>query len=830
MPQESPIKKLVVELENTILSPEAPENVLITGRQGWGKREIMRILASELRKKDMITLEGRTEASVEVEKYEPFNQILNSVTGSIKIRELGEILRESNDHFSDGVRRFLFLTNINLLSDPTRYLLTYFMKNSSKFNITIICSCSTDTEIQNGDLSGFLEIVAGERLSKVFTLGKPTFDDFIYVLEKYTFPLEFSMNLYRLTDANFMILDYVIKYYTVKGMISSSGELDYRVYRFFVIPREISAFLTSVVSGMSMEQKMTLSLVSFSETFMPPSLIGELLGFEEKTAGVICKDLSEMGIVMELSSNYGITSRFLNQFLSREIPEDILLTVIAKVKESRKFHELPVENRIKFLEKLNDLDGLSSLIKKEWRSFIRKFTDVRSTLSFVRRAQEKIKDQETNRILSLIRCNAIYNGDNLEQARKCYETGFAFEVDPIGVTLTLASIYQSLNRFEKSIEILEQLEGMDEVEKGPLGFSHLLKAEAYFNGDNFEKCLEEAGKALAYGEEISDAELTARALTVLGNERFITGKNEEAETFYRRSIELNRSLGIWLQISRNLNNLSALLEREGRYGESMNCLSELIDNTYLTGDSTLRASAFHNMARLMDFDGRRSEVIEFAEKCISTSRIIRSQELVMRSYSLIFWHNIRDLSLSRAINSLNEALKEPPNFMTGYFESVGRLLGIMDGGPREPSYDDLKLPDVPDEFDRLQYGIMALLAAKIAGLKSDGGLSLNTILNAMENGSSLLKEIQYCEPEYISRRLNHTDHKTSPVDTIPHRLFEILYKAFNNSGEPTAVADLKDSQRFIGLVSDITRESISFLDGKLEAVDFLSYLKTIWVE
>ena len=830
MPQESAIKKLVVEIENTILSQETPENVLITGRQGWGKREIMRILTSELRREGMITLEGRTEASVEVEKYEPFNQILNSVTGSVKIRELGEILRELNEHFNDGVRRFLFLTNINLLSDPTRYLLTYFLKNSSRFNISIICSCSTDTEIRNGDLAGFLEIVSGERLSKVFTLGKPTFDDFVYVLEKFSFPLDFLMNLYRLTDANFMILDYVIKYYTVKGMISASGKLDYRVYRFFVIPREISAFLTSVVAGMSMEQKMTLSLISFSETFMPPSLIGELLGFEEETAMVICKELSDMGIVMELSSNYGITSRFLNQFLSREIPEDILLTVISKVKESRRFHELPVENRIKFLEKLNDIDGLSSLIKKEWRSFIRKFTDVRSTLSFVRRSQEKIKDPETNRILSLIRCNAIYNGDDLEQARKCYETGFAFEVDPVGVTLTLASIYQSLNRYEKSIEILEQLDGMDKVQNGPLGFSHLLKSEAYFNSDNFEKCREEAEKALAYGEEISDPELTARSLTVLGNERFMSGKNQEAETFYRRSIELNRTLGIWLQISRNLNNLSALLEREGRYRESMDCLSELIDNTYLTGDSTLRASAFHNMARLMDLDGRRSEVNEFAEKCISTSRIIRNHELIMRCYSLMFWHNIRDLSLSRAVNSVNEALKEPPNFMTGYFESVGRLLGIMDGGSQEPLYDDLKLPDIPDEFDRLQYGIMALLVAKIDGLNPEGCISFNDILNGLDNGSSLLKEIRYCAPEYISESLNHADHKAGPSDIIPHGLFESVKKALNNSGSSPALNDLKDSQRFIGLIRNITKESISLLDGELEARDFLSYLKTIWVE
>lgn len=829
MPPESTLKKFELDIEKLLISSDSHENVLFTGRQGWGKREIMRILRSGLESRGFITLEGRTEASMEVEKYEPFNQILDYLTGTTRIRELSEILKEMDLKFLDGKKRFIFLTNVNLLSDPTRHLITYFLKNSKKYGVSIICSCSTDSELRNGNLKGFLDIVNAEQLARVVSLGRPSIEDFEYVLDKSHFPKDFLTNIYRLSDSNFMILDYVLKYYTSKGMITASGKLDYRVYRFFIIPKEISVFLSSVVEGMNETEKMVLAMISFSETFMTSTRISELLGIDEKIASDICQDLTRIGIATELSSNYGVSSRFLNQFLSQKLPEGLLLTALRKARDSPVFKKLPVENRIRFLEKLSDFKGLSDLIKGEWRTFIRKFTNVESTLSFVQRVQEKITEPETKKILSLIRCNAIYNGDDLEMARKCYETGFAYEVDPVGVILTLASIYQSLNRYEKSIEVLEQLEGMKDVEPGPTGFSHLLISEASFANDDLERCREEALLSLKAGEEIHDEELTARSLTVLGNERLVSGFPVEAESYYRKSLELNRKLGIWLQISRNLNNLSAMMEKEGRFSEAEECLIELIDNTYITGDVTLRSSAFHSLARLLDLKGKRTEVQEFARKSLSTASISSNTDLVMRCHSLLFWHHLRDLSLSKAMGSLNEALKEKSHPMIKYFESLRRNMEIIDGGSVETTYGSFPLSDIPDEFDRMQYIAISELAQRISGRKIGKELELANLLKEADDGTGILPELLRITPESIKKKLNLKVADSDGAQTS-EGLFRMIQEAYTGSISRSSGEECSECQRFTGILRKITDDFISLLDGKMEREAFQSSMKLIWVE
>ena len=811
------LKILSDSIEALLLSDEYAGNVMLLGRQGWGQKELLKILAGNLRNWGSEVYEGLTESAQEIEKYEPFNQILDSITKTSKVRELNEILSLMKSHFRGDRRVFLFFSNINLLSDPTRFLLTYFMKSSSEYGISIVCSGATDSESRNGDFENFLDVVTGEGLAKVFNLSKPQPEDFRFVLSNYRFPEDFLNDIYRLSDANFAILDYIIRYYRFRGVIMDNGDIDYRIYRFLLVPTEISQFLGGIIDSLDRTGKLSVALLSFMQITLDPETIGDMLSLSVSDAVQTCNELVKMGLVVRLYSKFGMTSKFINPYFKGAIPDEILQEALKLSSKSGSFDLLPVENRIQVLEQSGDYEGISTLVKNEWRTFVRKFTNTQSILNFVQRVQEHIEDAEAKNILSLIRCNAIYNSDDLEKARKCYEICPGYDIDPAGVTLTLASIYQTLGNYSKSVDILETFSSKLPLEDAASGFLNLLIAEASFNLEDYENAENRLKEAIDIAVKSSDDELKARALTLKGNILLIKGDNHGSEECYNESASINRRLGIWLQLSRNLNNLSVLYSSKGRYNEAISILDQLIDNTYLTGDTTLRASAYHSKARIFDILGRREEVTDNATKSILTSKIINNSLLLLRNKSLLFWHNIRDLSFSSAMEEIREASRLNDKLYSGYFSALGKFMNFLDGVEESFHDSDFAVPEIPDGVDMFQFSLLSILIRKIYGKQVNLSTEISEILKylddepALKESTSLLISILKGE-EKIGPDSNETD--------IARILSLILLKM--------EIPNNRDSQRLLTLGERISGIIKSFNSEDFDGEAFRNQIKSIW--
>ena len=811
------LKILSDSIEALLLSDEYAGNLMLLGRQGWGQKELLKILAGNLRNWGSEVYEGLTESAQEIEKYEPFNQILDSITKTSKVRELNEILSLMKSHFRGDRRVFLFFSNINLLSDPTRFLLTYFMKSSSEYGISIVCSGATDSESRNGDFENFLDVVTGEGLAKVFNLSKPQPEDFRFVLSNYRFPEDFLNDIYRLSDANFAILDYIIRYYRFRGVIMDNGDIDYRIYRFLLVPTEISQFLGGIIDSLSRTGKLSVALLSFMQITLDPETIGDLLSLSVSDAVEICNELVKMGLVVRLYSKFGMTSKFINPYFKGAIPNEILQEALKLSSKSGSFHLLPVENRIQVLEQSEDYEGISTLVKNEWRTFVRKFTNTQSILNFVQRVQEHIEDAEAKNILSLIRCNAIYNSDDLEKARKCYEICPGYDIDPAGVTLTLASIYQTLGNYSKSVDILETFSSKLPLEDAASGFLKLLIAEASFNLEDYENAENRLKEAIDIAVKSSDDELKARALTLKGNILLIKGDNHGSEECYNESASINRRLGIWLQLSRNLNNLSVLYSSKGRYNEAISILDQLIDNTYLTGDTTLRASAYHSKARIFDILGRREEVADNATKSILTSKIINNSILLLRNKSLLFWHNIRDLSFSSAMEDIREASRLNDKLYSGYFSALGKFMNFLDGVEESFHDSDFTVPEIPDGMDMFQFSLLSMMIRKIYGKQVNLSTEISGMLKylddepALKESTSLLFSILKGEKN-IGPDSDGTD--------IARILSLILLKR--------EIPNNRDSQRLLTLGERISGIIKNFNSEDFDGEAFRNQLKSIW--
>ncbi len=811
------LKILSDSIEALLLSDEYAGNVMLLGRQGWGQKELLKILAGNLRNWGSEVYEGLTESAQEIEKYEPFNQILDSITKKSKVRELNEILSLMKSHFRGDRRVFLFFSNINLLSDPTRFLLTYFMKSSSEYGISIVCSGATDSESRNGDLENFLDVVTGEGLAKVFNLSKPQPEYFRFVLSNYRFPEDFLNDIYRLSDANFAILDYIIRYYRFRGVIMDNGDIDYRIYRFLLVPTEISQFLGGIIDSLDRTGKLSVALLSFMQITLDPETIGDMLSLSVSDAVQTCNELVKMGLVVRLYSKFGMTSKFINPYFKGAIPDEILQEALKLSSKSGSFDLLPVENRIQVLEQSGDYEGISTLVKNEWRTFVRKFTNTQSILNFVQRVQEHIEDAEAKNILSLIRCNAIYNSDDLEKARKCYEICPGYDIDPAGVTLTLASIYQTLGNYSKSVDILETFSSKLPLEDAASGFLKLLIAEASFNLGDYENAENRLKEAIDIAVKSSDDELKARALTLKGNILLIKGDDRVSEECYNESASINRRLGIWLQLSRNLNNLSVLYSSKGRYDEAISILDQLIDNTYLTGDTTLRASAYHSKARIFDILGRREEVTDNATKSILTSKIINNSLLLLRNKSLLFWHNIRDLSFSSAMEEIREASRLNDKLYSGYFSALGKFMNFLDGVEESFHDSDFTVPEIPDGMDMFQFSLLSMMIRKIYGKQVNLSTEISGMLKylddepALKESTSLLFSILKGEKN-IGPDSDGTD--------IARILSLILLKR--------EIPNNRDSQRLLTLGERISGIIKNFNSEDFDGEAFRNQLKSIW--
>ena len=811
------IKILSDSIEELLLSSENTGNIMLLGRQGWGQKELLKILAGNLRNWGSEVYEGLTESAREIEKYEPFNQILDSITKTSKVRELNEILSVMRSYFRGDRRVFLFFSNINLLSDPTRFLLTYFMKSSTDYGISIVCSGATDLESANGDFENFLDVVTGEGLARVFNLSKPQPEDFRFVLSNYKFPEDFLNDVYRLSDANFAILDYIIRYYRFRGVIMDNGDIDYRIYRFLLVPTEISQFLGGIINSLDRTGKLAVALLSFMQITLDPEIIGGLLSVSVNDAVKTCNELVKMGLASRLYSKFGMTSKFINPYFKGAIPDEILQEALKLSAKSRSFQLLPVENRIQVLELSGDYEGISTLVKREWRSFVRKFTNTQSILSFVQRVQEHIEDAEAKNILSLLRCNAIYNSDDLEKARKCYEICQGYDIDPAGVTLTLASIYQSLGNNRESVDILETFATNMALEEAASGFLKLLIAEASFNLGDYDFAENRLKEATDIADKSSDEELKARALTLKGNMLLINGDYHGSEECYTESASINRRLGIWLQLSRNLNNLSVLYSSKGRYNEAISVLDQLIDNTYLTGDTTLRASAYHSKARIYDILGRRNEVTDNATKSILTSKIVNNLFLLLRNKSLLFWHYVRDLSYSSAMDEIREAARLNDKLYSGYFSTLGKFMNFLEGLEESFQEPDFKVPEIPDGVDRFQFSLLSMLIRKVSGKPVNFSIEISGMMKHLDDEPALKNSI------LLLIAIINGEKRTVPESNsgdIANAISSILLQR--------DIPTKEDCQRLLTLGERIPGLIRKMNSDDLDGESFRNQLKSIW--
>ncbi len=166
---------------------------IIFGGFGSGKSRILERIADTLSSSGFEVFYPPPLTSPETLKYDPFNRILDVITGRSKVRELSEILIDIEDLWKSGRRVAIILEGINLLGDATRYLYTYMAIRSREHGMILAASLDTDISLWNGDVSGFLETHRSEGISRIFEIGKPAISDFMDFLASSGYSLDYDL-------------------------------------------------------------------------------------------------------------------------------------------------------------------------------------------------------------------------------------------------------------------------------------------------------------------------------------------------------------------------------------------------------------------------------------------------------------------------------------------------------------------------------------------------------------------------------------------------------------------------------------------------------------
>lgn len=720
-------------------------SIIVSGKTGYGQSETVDLVEKDLEAEGYRIYRGSSVNDQENLKYAPFNHIMDRLEGRTGVRDLSQIIEAFGALPRDG-RSVIIIEGLELSSEPTKYLFNYLCRISRNSNFHIMGTLSLGTGKENSNLARFLKIIRAESLATSLELEKPKVKHFYDItrMKGLNLPYGFVEDSFRLADGNLAILDYVLRYYREKGIINQMGTLDEQVYRFFLIPGSLSGFYSGIIAALGHGDLMLLSILHISQYPMDietvSSLCNENSGKSEEALG----RLISFGLAEKKGDKYSAAGGEIGGLIVDRIDKSLLAEASMLALKSRDFEHLPLQAKLNFYMETGDSASVSGLIYSEWKMFIRKFSSLDELSVFISRARGMDLPHEACRILDLVECNVLFNSGKLREALSLYEEEKFLDIDPVSVRLTTATIYREMGKPGQASEILELL-----LDEGPLPpeaetLAILTLAESHYDMEEMEKGENLCRRALEMATARGYREFEARIYTVLGNICFYRSSLQEAEENYRRSIAINRELGIWMEITRNMNNLAALEEFSGDYGAAVATLENLLDYTYLTGDATMRAHGRYNLAMIQDLLGEWGSALRQIDAATTLGSIIGNRALALRCREATVMVLMKMMNFEGAVNEGHNDFKVPPGHSQRIIDNLSGMAEYLGAGTR-PKQEPLPATDDDGGDPRLmvQYNMALSLYSFLTRQQENAWSALDAAASmASRNGDRFFREIR----------------------------------------------------------------------------------------
>ncbi|MCL4341175.1 MAG: hypothetical protein M1431_03660 [Candidatus Thermoplasmatota archaeon] len=692
-------------LQKALVSEPNPSSTfIIQGRRGYGKSVILSQIAEILKNNGDNLYWSEANVVSDVFRLNPFNEILNQATGDTKERTLNEIVEGFNTIFKSSKKRnVIFVEGIDRMETQARDFFYYLSKISKESNFVLLGGLS---DTQGESLISSIPPYTNFSISiEIIRLKRPELSDFRFYLDLagYRIPDNFLAELNRLVDGSFEMLFYSLKYYKEQGIINSQNELQEASFRYFPIPPGVEILYRRTLEMLDELERRIIQILSILNEDLNVDYLAQITGQERSKVLEILDNLIAKNLVSVKNMSFRIGSQRLSEIVLESMSSSSGQMVLQSFVDSSAYEDLPFVTKLKILLKVKDQKMLETTVLSQWNKIYQSGLFYSVNSDFFISLEKQVKDPAAKNALKIMAADTLFNENRLNTAYDLYSSQELSETFP-GITLIgKAKILWRNNQFDQAIEVSKEILDSNE-------YSDRIRGEACVNLSNCHYSKGEEKTALEYSKLAEKIALENKLEDVLADSYNSMGtlsiKNfdlESAQAFYNKSLELNRKLRRYDKILQCLNNIAILQSYRGKFGESIEILQDLIEESYINGDIISRGYAMYNLSEILYFSGRFQESLNLSGP---TERLVEYLNDSNLSYPFYRFRTVFEFLTFRAGKSAKYAEKmEADAKILGnesyirIADSLKKVINIFAGDTAPEELDSVFARDISDSDD-----------------------------------------------------------------------------------------------------------------------------------
>ncbi len=692
----------------------AGTSFLLMGKGGWGKTAALNYIEKFAQKNGMKVYRARSFYSDESLMYQAYNELLNQLLDNFEERDLARIV-ELFAHFKgEKAKNTMFiLDNIESMIQPSRELFVYLSRLCEKNGFSFMASFNEELILDQDVVRKFLNVISMETNLWVINFRKPDLEDMNYFIRQRGFhlPESFIQELYRLTNGNLRYTEYALNYYQERGIINQHKELEEVTYRFFPIPPSFESRLDRGISEMQDPDISVLGLVALTAEELSPSFIARMLGLPRSDTLNILERLSEMGYLTRNETNYSLVNRRINDLVLRALPEKRTRVLSDEFLKSPGFQELPTLTRIRIYLLVKDPEAITLTIEKEWSEIRQKLPFINSSPDIFITIMGMVSEESAKAHAALLAAYAHEISNQIREAISLCTQPEVMKTEPVFAKITLARLYRKAGMYSDSIDLCKDLVSNLESDSRDYAETVMTLAVDFSYMENHELTLKYAEEARSVSERNAYDDVLAESLNLLGTINVKSFNLQKALEYYKKSLDLNRSLRHYEAELLSLNNIAIIYSYQGMLKESSEMLTQIIEKSYISGALMSRAYATYNLCEIYYTSGKFDEFRKYITSAQKLVRIVNDSNLTYPFLRFMATINLNSFNLSNALSFINELCDLAATMKNPMQEVICRGLRYigegLESGNFNPNLDKvfLNLFDEADDFLPLWYTI-----------------------------------------------------------------------------------------------------------------------------
>lgn len=647
------------------LSGKGGSTMLLVGSEGSGKNELVSYATRNLERRGFKFLRGSSFIRTELSRYHIFNQILNDAKQEFRNRDVEELMSSFNSlvQENNSGKTVIVTEGLDNASEESMDFFIFLSRLTAKHNFKLLGTFTTGGGSRSREQGKFLRLVEMEESLNTLHLEKMNVHDFRFYLADagYNLPDRFVNDLFRLVDGNMNMLKYTLTYYREHGIINEKGEVDDVVYRFFPIPQGMEIHYSRIFSELGEKQVFVAQLLCLLHEETSYQTLSLLSGIDETRMLSILSRLVDDGIAVEHNLKYDISNYRMQEFILKNISNTRKLEIYSVLSGSDLFTSLPLQMQLNIHLEREEFDTIGDILIQKGNSVLSDFSSITAVKEFLEEYLEKTDDSTFRVVAKYTRCRAIELLNGPEDAAACYLDLLADYPDQTPASISLARVMGDQGKYEEALDILNGIGPVEDISDSEIGLLYLAKGTIFRKKREYVRAEETLRLAIDIFRRTGNREKEASAMNVLGTVLIETFRHNDAMSYFRDALDINRSLNLVSYASKNLNNIAIVLLYNGEFESAIKILNELIEASYIAGDVLTRAYATYNLAESYYIVGKMDEVRSNIPSAIKLVAMANRKDLTYKFYRFLSLLYMNDLQISDAHDAIEKAIEAVEN-------------------------------------------------------------------------------------------------------------------------------------------------------------------------